>query len=126
MDKRKLKHYEKLLLTKRKEIVEELESIKKALSDGYESGGEITSYPSHVADIGTDSSEMETLSLIITTVSQMLNDIDEALSKITDGTYGICEICGKEINPERLEFIPHTKLCIKCKEKEDNSVRGIR
>ncbi len=126
MDKRKLKHFEKLLLTKRKEIVDELTTIKKTLSDGYESSGEITSYPSHMADIGTDSSEKETLSLIITTVSQMLNDIDEALAKIADGTYGYCEICGKEINSERLEFIPHTKLCIKCKEKEDVSVRGSR
>lgn len=125
MDKRRLRHYEKLLLAKRKEIVEELESIKKELSDGYESGGEITSYPSHMADIGTDSSEKETLSMIITTVSQMLNEIDEALAKIGEGTYGICEICGKKINPERLELIPHTKLCIKCKEKEDISVRGI-
>jgi len=125
MDKRKLKHYEKLLLKKRKDIVEELDLIRKSLSEGFGSSGEISSYPSHMADLGTDSSEKEMLSMIMTTASEMLNDIDEALVKIAEGTYGTCELCEDNINLERLDFIPYTKYCIKCKAKQDISIRGI-
>jgi DnaK suppressor protein len=51
--------------------------------------------------------------------SQLLKKIDEALEKIESGNYGICEICGEEINIKRLEARPVTTMCIECKTEQE-------
>jgi len=48
-----------------------------------------------------------------------LSKIDKALGKIKEGNFGICEECGDEIHPKRLEARPETSLCIKCKEEQE-------
>jgi DnaK suppressor protein len=48
-------------------------------------------------------------------LEQKLDSIGYALSLMEEGTYGICENCGQEISPARLEALPHTTYCIKCK-----------
>ena len=49
----------------------------------------------------------------------ILREIDDALKRITEGTYGVCENRGEQISPERLEAIPWTRLCIDCKRLEE-------
>jgi len=49
----------------------------------------------------------------------ILKEIEIALSKIEKGTYGICELCGKEINEKRLKYIPYARYCIECQKKQD-------
>jgi DnaK suppressor protein len=48
-----------------------------------------------------------------------LSQVDAALERISEGTYGICENCGNPINPERLEVLPYATLCIKCQMKQE-------
>jgi DnaK suppressor protein len=48
-----------------------------------------------------------------------LSKIDKALKKLNDGTFGVCEECGEEIQTKRLEARPETNLCIKCKEEQE-------
>jgi DnaK suppressor protein len=48
-----------------------------------------------------------------------LSKIDKALTKLRDGTFGVCEECGEEIHTKRLEARPETNLCIKCKEEQE-------
>jgi DnaK suppressor protein len=50
---------------------------------------------------------------------QLLKKIDEAIEKIDSGTYGICEVCGEEINIKRLEARPVTTMCIECKTEQE-------
>lgn len=50
---------------------------------------------------------------------QLLKKIDEALEKIESGNYGICEICGEDINIKRLEARPVTTMCIECKTEQE-------
>ena len=53
-----------------------------------------------------------------------LNAIDDALERIEDGEYGICEECGEKINPKRLKIIPFTRYCVKCQsEMEKHGVQ---
>jgi len=52
-------------------------------------------------------------------LQQRLRLINEALHRIDKGTYGRCERCGEEIDPARLEILPYTTLCIKCKQKSE-------
>ncbi|MBI3534489.1 MAG: TraR/DksA C4-type zinc finger protein [Deltaproteobacteria bacterium] len=51
---------------------------------------------------------------------QLLTKIDEALAKIEEGTFGVCESCEEPIEPKRLEARPSTALCIACKEKQEH------
>jgi DnaK suppressor protein len=46
-----------------------------------------------------------------------LEQVEAALARLEDGTYGICSDCGKSINPERMEALPHATLCIECQAK---------
>jgi DnaK suppressor protein len=46
-----------------------------------------------------------------------INSLEEALRRFEEGTYGICERCGKEISAQRLEALPHARLCIECAQK---------
>ena len=50
---------------------------------------------------------------------KLLAKIDEAIEKIDNGTYGICESCGEEINIKRLEARPVTTMCIECKTEQE-------
>ena len=55
----------------------------------------------------------------------LLSKLDLALKKITDGTFGICEICEEQIGKKRLEARPETTLCIKCKEDQEREERTM-
>jgi RNA polymerase-binding transcription factor DksA len=72
---------------------------------------ELSSLDQHQADIGTETFEREKDFSLLEQLEAEINDLDTALRKIDEGTYGRCEICGKEIEPERLEAMPGTRTC---------------
>lgn len=121
MKKRDLEKYEKLLLTKRAEILNELGLMKKEYLNTTikDSSGDLSSYSIHMADQGTDQMEREKAFLFASKSGRLLYHIDEALRRIKDKTYGKCQECGKDISVARLEAVPHARLCIDCKEKEE-------
>jgi len=59
--------------------------------------------------------EREKTLALIRTLENKLESIEQALRLAEKGTYGICERCGEKIDPARLEALPHTTLCVKCK-----------
>ncbi|HEV7535298.1 MAG TPA: TraR/DksA C4-type zinc finger protein [Acidimicrobiia bacterium] len=77
-----------------------------------ESISELSSIDQHPGDIGTETFEREKDFSILEQLEAEIGDLDAALRKIDDGTYGTCEVCGKEIEPDRLEAIPGTRTCI--------------
>lgn len=121
MKKKDLEKYEKLLLDKRNQLVEELGILKKAAMDNTikENSGDLSSYSYHMADQGTDSMEREKTFLFASKSGRLLYHIDEALRRIRNGSYGNCIECGQPISPERLAAVPHARMCIKCKEAEE-------
>jgi RNA polymerase-binding protein DksA len=66
----------------------------------------------HLADTATETYERELDEGLEEDAREQLHQIEKALGRIDDGTYGTCEICGKEIPVERLEAVPWTTLCI--------------
>lgn len=78
------------------------------------STGELSSYDNHMGDIGTDVYMHDMDNSLINHEQYVLNEINEALEKMEDGTYGICTNCHKEIEKDRLEIIPETTLCAEC------------
>jgi RNA polymerase-binding protein DksA len=77
-----------------------------------ESLGELSDSDQHQADVGTETFEREKDLSILERVEAELNDVEHALSRISDGTYGTCEACGKTIDEERLEAVPAARLCL--------------
>jgi DnaK suppressor protein len=121
MKKKDLEKYEALLLEKRRELIEEMGLLRKSSLDSTakEASGELSSYSTHMADQGTDADEREKAFLLHSKSGRLLYHIDEALRRIKDKTYGKCVECGEQISAARLEAVPHARLCIACKEKEE-------
>ncbi len=63
---------------------------------------------------------------LLRAMEKRLDSIDAALESIKRGTYGICERCGKPIDPARLEVFPEARLCLKCQEEIERSPSSIR
>lgn len=79
-----------------------------------ESSGDLSSMPIHMADIGTDNFEQEFTLNLMQSEGQTLDQIEIALEKIEDGSYGKCEECGARIPKARLNAIPYAVMCVKC------------
>ncbi len=72
-----------------------------------------------MADQASGNNEVHIQLKLKQTDAKILQAIEEALGRIDKGTYGICRDCGEPIAPARLEAIPWTRVCIKCKEKQN-------
>jgi len=73
----------------------------------------------HLADHATEMVDREVDESLEENAEQIVFEIDRALAKIDDGTYGQCGRCGKEIPVERLDAIPYATLCVSCKHSEE-------
>jgi DnaK suppressor protein len=80
-----------------------------------EDAGEETAYDNHLADTATETYDRELDYTLEENSEHVLADIDAALKRIEEGTYGICTNCGEPIAVERLEALPWATLCIDCK-----------
>jgi len=114
--KEELEHFKQILLKKREEILEMLESHRQSLIESAMQNDKPvgTPYSIHM-EYGTETEEREKTMFFIAREEKMLNYIDAALMRIERGTYGVCISCGKLIDKRRLEAVPHTQLCIECK-----------
>lgn len=79
------------------------------------------SYSDHMADLGTDAMEREKMLLFASKEGRYLYRLEEALRRLykEPDKFGICHSCGKMIDFERLEALPHARYCIACKLKEE-------
>ena len=87
----------------------EAEGLGEAEAEGM---SELSSHDQHQADLGTETFEREKDFSLLEQLEAELNDLDHALRKLDDGTYGRCEACGKEIPTERLDVLPGARLCV--------------
>jgi DnaK suppressor protein len=125
MKKDELEKYEKMLLKRREELLEELKLRKTQLDETIkESTGDLSSYSYHMADQGTDAMEREKSFLFASKSGRLLYHIDEALRRLHKGEFGKCQQCSKPIQKARLEAVPHARLCIECKEAEEGAGSG--
>lgn len=125
MNKKDLKYFKEILLKKRAEIAKNMEYLRDTAlnSTSQEASGDHSAYSFHMADQGTDAMEREKAFLFASRDDKYIKQIDEALERIEDGTYGICRVTGKEIGRERLEAVPTTTISYEAKLKESKSGR---
>ncbi|MCC6313071.1 MAG: TraR/DksA C4-type zinc finger protein [Thermomicrobiales bacterium] len=106
------------LVKRRVTIIREVVGMAGEIQSlGEEQGDEGGSLGNHFADDGSSMSEAERLSTISADLDGLLTQIDAALERMDEGTYGICQRCGKPIAKERLEAFPYVAHCIDCQAK---------
>ena len=111
----------------REALLEERRRIQAALDNLHEENpgsitdetGEDAVYDNHLADTATVTYDRELDYTLEENSEHVLADINEALERIDNGTYGVCTNCGKQIAPERLEARPWATLCIDCQRQRE-------
>ncbi|HKI96671.1 MAG TPA: TraR/DksA C4-type zinc finger protein [Gemmatimonadales bacterium] len=124
MNKKQLAHLEQRLHEERARVMKELGIYGKSFSGTLQSAdGDLSSYSFHMADQGTDAMEREKEFLFASKEGRYLWHVNEALRRLyaNPQEFGKCQECGEEISFERLDALPHARLCIKCKAKEEDS-----
>ena len=106
---KQLEKFRELLLEKRKEILQDVECMEQSI---FQSGGELSSMPVHLADMGSDNFEQEFGLGLMAEEKKILVEIDQALRRIDEGNFGICEALGVPIELSRLEAIPWTRYSL--------------
>jgi DnaK suppressor protein len=112
MKKKDLEYFEELLINWRKELSAQAEVTVSSLKDPTDNLADPT-------DRATFETDRSLLLRIRDRERKLISKIDEALERIDDGTYGICEICEEDISIERLKARPVTTFCIRCKTKSE-------
>ena len=110
---KELEKYKNELIELRKQLTNSIQGVKEEVKEQDESKG----YSQHQADEGTDDFG-RTISLELTNKEySVLKQIDRALAKIDEATYGMCDISGKEIPKKRLDAIPYATMTVDAQEK---------
>jgi RNA polymerase-binding transcription factor DksA len=107
----KFKRYHRLLVDLRSHLTEEIErhseeTLKRSAKDD---AGDLSAYGQHMADAGTDTFDRDFALSMVASEQEALSEIDAAIKRIHDGSYGICEISQKPIARERLLAVPFTR-----------------
>jgi len=121
LTKKELLEFKKIISKRKEEVSKEIEHIsddtlKKSQK---EASGDISGYTYHMADVATDNYDREFSLGLASNDRQDLYELDDAMKRIEDGSFGVCEDCNSIISKVRLKAVPYARLCIKCQEKRE-------
>ena len=120
----KFEPYRKLLLKAKEQIVGDIKNMSDENSgSSNDRSGDVSGHALHMADVATDMYDREFLLGLAGNDRELLYEIDEAMGRIHDGTYGVCIECKKNVPVTRLKAIPQVRTCMKCQEKLENKRR---
>ncbi len=110
------------LESEQKRLTEELEQLKASV---HPSGERREGSPfGKKEEEATETSELEKRLALENRIRDQLAEVEHALHKFEEGTYGLCEHCGQPIDPARLEALPQAKLCMNCKAQQAKNAKG--
>lgn len=124
MNKKKLVSFRKKLLQEREVLEKQYRDLEEGNLHNSQSefSGEMP-FEEEYAASGTTTFERERDLSLSENVKDILKRVNEALDRIDNGTFGLCEMCGTPIPEERLKALPYANLCITCKQKEEKASR---
>jgi len=119
--KKDLMEFKKIILKKKEEIADGIkhiaeDTLKKSQKDA---AGDISGYTYHMADVATDTYDREFSLSLASNDREALYELDDALKKVEEGTFGVCESCKLLISKNRLKAVPSARLCVKCQDKKE-------
>ena len=123
LTKKELNELKKRLTEEREQLQRHAAGIEESSFGGGQSDmtGELSSFDEEYADAGTETFERERDLSLSNNIRDLTDQIDRALGRIEEGTYGLCERCGKPIEKARLKVLPYATLCIKDKQAEERT-----
>jgi DnaK suppressor protein len=77
-------------------------------------------YGNHMADDATEAFEQAKNLALRQNLERLLDQVEDALERFEAGTYGLCEQCGREIDPARLKALPYATLCLSCQQRRES------
>jgi RNA polymerase-binding protein DksA len=110
-----LERFESLLLERRRVLLSDIRALEDA-----DTPSEVSALSSHLADLGSDREASDISLGRRASESGEVREIDDAVERIREGSFGRCESCDKAIAKERLEAIPYARLCLPCKTEEES------
>lgn len=115
-----LAYFKELILKKKAKVIRNLEYLRSTIVDATtkDATGDASNYSFHMADQGTDAMEREKSFMFAARDEKYLKQLNDALARIENGTYGICRKTGKLISRERLEAVPTTTISVQAKKDE--------
>jgi RNA polymerase-binding protein DksA len=122
LTKEQIKQFRQLLLTERNKLVEEIKTIAhEAAQSPREASGDLSAYTVHMADMAADTYERELAMNLVSSEQQLLYQIDDALKRLDEGAFGVCQQCSRPIAMSRLKAVPYASLCIECQRLKEQS-----
>ena len=116
--------YKKILLKNKEQIVGDIRTLSDENSgSGNDRSGDVSGHALHMADVATDMYDREFTLGLASNDRELLYEIDEALARVQDGSYGACSECKKSIPAQRLKAVPYARLCMKCQNKRESKRR---
>lgn len=113
--------YYRALLLRKQEIGEQIKQKQELLQTPLsEATDELSGYDQHPGDLGTDTFEREKELGILEMLEFEMTKVNDSLSRCQDGSYGTCELCGKPIEPGRLERLKSTAICAACAQAQSD------
>lgn len=124
MDNAKLNYFKTRLLNEKSKIEKVIEerNPKSEVNTNVQMANELSVYDDHTGDSAGDLLDTTIDISLSQNEKTILNKIDNSLKKIENGTYGLCDKCGKEISNMRLEFMPYAENCIECQNEINNVI----
>lgn len=119
--KRELNKFKRQILKIMDQVSKDVGDIQNGITNSDDSKSGVSPdaiYSLHMADAGTDSHEREKSYLLMTRENSYFANLEKALERIEDSTFGVCTLCGKLIAAERMMEVPNTTKHVECKEKE--------
>ncbi|WP_234567237.1 TraR/DksA family transcriptional regulator [Rhodohalobacter sp. 614A] len=111
-----LAYFEALIIQKREDTQKELEFLLNSLEEQRSADDDdASSIDHHMSDMGSIEESLDLTNRLIERNKKFINELNRALERIENGTYGICRATGQPIEKERLEFAPHTRYSIAAK-----------
>lgn len=119
--KKDLNEFKKIVLKRKEEILDDLRHISDDTlrKSQKEASGDISGYTYHMADVASDNYDREFSLGLASNERKSLYELDDALKRIEDGTFGICNDCKGQITKIRLKAVPSARFCIKCQQKKE-------
>ncbi|MGA0133585.1 MAG: TraR/DksA family transcriptional regulator [Opitutales bacterium] len=124
----RFRRYYRLLVAMRTQLEKGLafhteEALKKS---GKDDAGDLSGYSQHLADAGTDTADRDFALSLISNEQEALKEIAEAIERMKNGTYGVCEVSGKPIPAKRLEAVPFTRFSLEGQKELERTRRAHR
>ena len=115
LNKEQLKNFRQLLVTERAKIANEIKSIAHDASRSpRDASGDLSAYTIHMSDMAADTYDRELSTNMVSAEQEVLYQIDDALKRMDEGSFGACSECQHPISMSRLKAVPYASLCIEC------------